>query len=112
MAFRIRSSESMADGLRRLVRLELRSISKRLQGATPPRDDAIHEIRKSVKKACVILQVLDADDGRGLAESAKRLHAINRQLSALRDADVMLETMHTLRARHRRIVNESGIVGS
>jgi CHAD domain-containing protein len=59
-----------------------------------------------VKKTRAILQVVDADHGRGLAKSAKRLHAINRRLSALRDADVMLETLQTLRARNRRIVNE------
>jgi CHAD domain-containing protein len=106
MPFRLHSSESIADGLRRLAREELGSISKHLNGAAPPRDDAIHEIRKSVKKTRAILQVVDADNGRGLAKSAKRLHAINRRLSALRDADVMLETLHTLRAKNRRILNE------
>ena len=47
MPFRLRSTESIADGLRRLAREELSSISKHLDGAAPPRDDAIHEIRKS-----------------------------------------------------------------
>jgi CHAD domain-containing protein len=105
MPFRLRSNESIADGLRRLAREELRSISKHLDGAAPPPDDAIHEIRKSVKKTRAILQVVSADNGRGLAKSAKRLHAINRRLSALRDADVMLETLNTLRTKDRRILN-------
>ena len=93
MPFRLRSTESVADGLRRLAREELRSISTHLDGAAPPRADAIHEIRKSVKKTRAILHVVGADNGRGLAKSAKRLRAINRRLSALRDADVMLETL-------------------
>ena len=105
MPFRLRPTESIADGLRRLAREELSSISKHLDGAAPPRDDAIHEIRKSVKKTRAILQVVGADNGRGLAKSATRLHAINRRLSALRDADVMLETLHTLRIKDRRILN-------
>jgi CHAD domain-containing protein len=72
----------------------------------PPRDDAVREIRKSVKKTRAILQLIDADNGQGLAESAKRLNAINRRLSELRDADVMLETLHTLRTRDRRVLND------
>jgi CHAD domain-containing protein len=105
MSFRLRSTESIADGLRRLAREELRSISTHLDDAAPPRDDAIHEIRKSVKKTRALLQVVGADDGQGLAKSAKRLRAINRRLSALRDADVMLETLHTLRNKDRGILN-------
>ena len=105
MPFRLRSTESIADGLRRIAREELSSITTHLDGAAPPRDDAIHEIRKSVKKTRAILQVVGADNGRGLAKSAKRLHAINCRLSALRDADVMLETLHTLRITDRGILN-------
>jgi CHAD domain-containing protein len=105
MPFRLRSTESIADGLRRLAREELRSITTHLDGAAPPRDDTIHEIRKSVKKTRAILHVVGADHGRGLAKSAKRLHAINCRLSALRDADVMLETLQTLRIKDRGILN-------
>ena len=105
MPFRLRSTESVADGLRRLAREELRAISTHLAGAAPPRDDAIHEIRKSVKKTRAILQVVGADKGRALATSARRLRAINRRLSAVRDADVMLETLHTLRNKDRGTLN-------
>lgn len=105
MPFRLRTTESVADGLRRLARQELGSISTHLDAATPPRDDAIHEIRKSVKKARAILRTVGADHGNGLARSAKRLHAINSRLSALRDADVMLETLRTLRIKDRGILN-------
>jgi CHAD domain-containing protein len=106
MAFRLRSSESVADGLRRLARKELNSISKHLDGAVPPRGAAIHEVRKSVKKVSAILQVVDADNGHGLGKSGTRLRSIHRRLSALRDADVMLETLDTLRARGRSVLNE------
>jgi hypothetical protein len=40
-----------------------------------------------LKKARAIIQVIEADDGGGLAKSAKRLRAVNRTLSELRDAD-------------------------
>jgi CHAD domain-containing protein len=106
MSFRVRPTESIADGLRRLARQELRSISEHLDDAVAQRADAIHEIRKSVKKTRAILGILEADHGRKLVRSEKRLHAINRRLSALRDADAMLETLQVLRTRDRRIVNE------
>ena len=106
MPFRLRSTESVADGLRRIARAELSSISTRLESAAPPRRDTIHEIRKSVKKTDAILQVVVADGGRGFAKSAKRLHVIHARLSALRDADVVLETLRILRNRNPGILNQ------
>jgi CHAD domain-containing protein len=106
MAFRLRTTESVADGLRRLTKQELNSISTHLDGGGPPSPAAIHEVRKSVKKVSAILQVVAADNGHGLAKSATRLHTIHERLSALRDADVMLETLDTLKARDRGILNE------
>jgi hypothetical protein len=38
MAFQLRPEESVPDGLRRLAKKELSSISKHLNGATHPRD--------------------------------------------------------------------------
>lgn len=105
MPFRLQLTEAVADGLRRLARAELGSISTRLDGAAPPHGDTIHEIRKSVKKTRAILQVVGADSGSGLAKSAKRLHVLHARLSALRDADVMLETLHVLRNRNPGILN-------
>ena len=71
-----------------------------------PRDDAIHEIREEREEDARDSSGVEADNGRGLAKSAKRLLAINRRLSALRDADVMLETLQTLRVKNRRILSE------
>jgi CHAD domain-containing protein len=106
MAFRLHSTEPIPAGLRRLARKELRSISKHLDGATPPRDDAIHEARKSVKKVRALAEVVEADKGRGIGKSAKRLQAISRRLSRLRDADAMLEILNKLRSHDRQILNE------
>ena len=106
MAFRLTVNQSVAAGLRRVAREELNSLSKHLSGAAPPRGEAIHEVRKSVKKLSAILQVVDADNGRGLAKDANRLHTIHHRLSALRDADVMLDTLRKLRVKDRRILTE------
>ena len=111
MAFRFRSRESLADGLRRLARAELSSTRHQLQGATPPDDEAIHGARKSIKKTRAIVQLCEADDATGLAGCRKRLRKINRELSQLRDAHAVLETLAVLqrkaspkdRAAHNRI---------
>jgi CHAD domain-containing protein len=96
MSYRLRPDESIADGLRRLAKKELRAAQDQLQ-TRAPRDEAIHEARKSVKKVRAILQLIEADDGLGTSSSRKRLRKIGRALSRLRDASVALETLATLK---------------
>src|SRR4051812_6805516 len=96
MAYRLRRDESVANGLRRLGRKEPGAAAVELRRTTPPADEAIHDARKSVKKARAILQVIDADDGSGLSGCRKRLRSVNRTLSALRDADAMIEVLTKL----------------
>jgi CHAD domain-containing protein len=93
MAFSLRPSESVSDGLRRLARAELKSARRQLHGAASPPDEAIHEARKSVKKIRAIVQLCDADDAAGMGKCLKRLRKINRELSKLRDAAAVLETL-------------------
>jgi CHAD domain-containing protein len=106
MAFRLRKWEPVADGLRRLARKELRSARRRLRRSDSPSDEAVHEARKSIKKVRAIAGIIDTDDGRGLGRSEKRLRAVNRTLSGLRDADVMLDTLTTLRRRCPDVLSE------
>jgi CHAD domain-containing protein len=105
MAYRLRSDESVADGLRRVARRELKRAVEQLQ-AEPPPDSAIHEARKSVKKARAVLRLIEGDRGKSLARSRKRLRTVNRALSRLRDADVMKETLSTLNRKNPRLFSE------
>src|SRR5262249_39273128 len=105
MAFRLRVTESVPDGLRRLARKELSSISKHLTGATLPRAESIHEARKSVKKVRAILGLVDGDGGRGLEKSSRRSQVINRKLSGRGDADARLEILQKLRSHDRHALN-------
>jgi len=106
MAFRLRPDESVTDGLRRLARKELKAARDGLRQASPPGDEAIREARKSVKKVRAIAQLIAADDGGGLADSPKELRGVSRTLSALRDADAMLETLTKLRKKNARLMSE------
>jgi len=106
VAFQLLWDESVTDGLRRLARNELKAAREGLRQQTPPADEAIHEARKSIKKVRAIVQLIDADDGRGLADSPKKLRAVSRTLSALRDADAMIEMLTKLRKKNPRLMSE------
>ena len=105
MSFQLRPDESITHGLRRLARKQLEVARGELGRTRPLRDEPVHEARKCVKKVRAILQLID-DDGRGVQRSEKRLRSINRILSDLRDADVMMETLAGLRVRHPHVLNE------
>lgn len=105
MAFRLRTDESASRGFRRLAGKALRSALDQLRAARPD-DEAIHEARKSVKKARAILALVEADGGTGLDGSAKRLRRINRRLSSWRDADATREIFETLVKRNPRALSE------
>jgi hypothetical protein len=106
MAFRLKADEPVRRGLRRLAAQQLKDARNELRGASRASDDAIHEARKSLKKARAIVQVIDADAGRHLAGSRKALRAVNRTLSPLRDADAMLGVFERLRTRTPHLIGE------
>ena len=106
MAYRLRTGESVAHGLRRLSRKELLSARDELRRTSPPHEEAIHEARKSVKKVRAIVELIEADDGRGLATSRKRLRKVNSTLSQVRDADAMLEILTKLRNKSPHLFDE------
>jgi CHAD domain-containing protein len=106
LAYRLRPDESVARGLRRLARKELGKTRDALGRASPPRAEAIHEARTRIKKVRAIVELIDADRGDGLSGCKKRLRAINRTLSCLRDADAMVEILTTLRQRDRQLLDE------
>jgi len=105
MAFELRPAESVRQGLRRLARKELRSAAKGLADSGASREEAIHAARRSVKKVRAILDVFDEDGGAGLKKQRRRLRALSQALSALRDADVRVETFDRLRRRAPRAMS-------
>jgi CHAD domain-containing protein len=97
MSYRLTPEEGVADGIRRIVAEELDdAIAGLREGAGAPerRDTAIHETRKSLKKARSALRLVRTDLNRPTrrAESAAMRDA-GRRLSGARDAQVMLDTL-------------------
>jgi len=106
VAFLIKSDESVTHGLRRLAAKNLRAAAAELERGAASDDVAIHEARKRVKKVRALAHLVKSDRGQHLKGSRKRLRAVNRSLSALRDADATLEIFDTIRQHYPAVVNE------
>ncbi|MGN6870809.1 MAG: CHAD domain-containing protein [Solirubrobacteraceae bacterium] len=101
MAYRLHPGEAVPDGLRRCAREQLdRAIEELSYRVADDPIEAVHEARKSLKKARSLLRL-----GRGtLAPDERRrdndaLRDAGRKLSAARDAEVMLEATDELAER-------------
>jgi CHAD domain-containing protein len=104
VSYRLKPGEGVADGIRRIVAEELGdAIAGLREGAGAPaeeRDTAIHEARKSLKKARSALRLVRTD----LSSATRRaeteaMRDAGRRLSGARDAQVMLDTLQGLTHR-------------
>jgi hypothetical protein len=105
VAFALRPKRRLERELRRLAKKQLESARESLRARAG--DPAIHKARKRVKKLRAILRLVDdepqADQRR---DAEKMLRQAGHALSAMRDADVMIETFDALRERYPRRLSE------
>ena len=95
MAYRLRRSETVADGVRRVIREEIESAAAGLRELSDP-VKAVHEARKSVKKVRALLRLVSPKLREPYGPANLMLRDASRRISALRDADVMIETLDAL----------------
>ena len=93
MAYRLRTHESVADGLKRIVKKEIGAAVRQLTESGSG-DEAVHEARKSVKKIRAALRLLGKKVPTRRAE--KHLRRAGRLLSPVRDAEAVIETTQGL----------------
>jgi len=92
MAYRLKATESVPDGIRRIVREEVEDATKQLaNGRGDQRDGAIHEARKSIKKIRGALRLMQPELGRGYKRENDRLREVGHHLSEVRDAQAIIE---------------------
>ena len=103
MAFTLARGRPIAEQLRRIVRKELRAAHDQLSGQSPDQN-AIHEARKSVKKARAVLRLLRDALGSHYNVERKQLRDAAHALASLREADAMVATVESLRGRYRSVV--------
>jgi CHAD domain-containing protein len=94
----------LADELARIVAKEFRKALDQIRRDGARRAVAIHEARKSVKKIRAVLRMVRKDLGDASRIQNGQLRAVAHQLSPLRDADVTVEMVASLRDRYARLI--------
>jgi CHAD domain-containing protein len=100
MPYRLKASESVPDGIKRIVNEEIDSATEQLSGNSKKRDEAIHEARKSVKKIRGALRLVQADLGASYRKENRRLGDLGRKLSEFRDAAAIIGTFDNVVERY------------
>src|SRR5262245_49126649 len=106
MAFQLDHDEPIGRGLRRRARGQTRSAANALESPGDDRNGAVHDARRSVKKARAILKMMADRKGGDLRRSRKRLRKVSRRLAPFRDADASVEILQHLRDRAPRALPE------
>ncbi len=106
------ADEPLSDALKRMATEQLDLAIEELSagnGAGPP-EEAIHETRKALKRLRTMVRMLEAAHGeQAVAQETAALKEAAAQLSAARDAEVMLETLESLVERHPRKLDRRGV---
>ena len=98
MAYRFKFNESLTRGVRRIGLSQLELAESRLKDADNPAK-AVHEVRKSLKRARALLRLVRPALGDKVYHQANvELRDLGRLLSEARDRDVMRDTVAKLEA--------------
>lgn len=112
MAYRLKPGESIPRGIERIVKKEFESALDRLSGENHCDPGVVvHESRKSVKKIRAVLRLFRAELGGRYASENRKLQAVGRKLSELRDAAVMVEVFDQLNRKYPGELSKRTIAG-
>ena len=99
-AFRLRTDERVAFGLRRVARGRVDSAVQRLRNEDLDQVEAVHDARKDVKKLRAVLRLVRPTIGEEVYQRENARHRdAARLLSGTRDAQVRSETLRALANR-------------
>jgi CHAD domain-containing protein len=99
MAFRLRRKEPVAEGVRRIAREEIEVALARIASGEAPPDVIVHESRKHCKKLRGLVRLVRPALGDRFEEEDVWWREASQELSLVRDADVLLQTVDKLLAR-------------
>jgi CHAD domain-containing protein len=106
MGYRLKRSESVPEGIRRIASEELESaVSQLSDGQESNRDQVIHEARKSVKKLRAVLRLMQMELGDAYREESSILRDAGCKLSRFRDAGAIIESLDSLEQKGRNQLN-------
>jgi CHAD domain-containing protein len=97
-AFRLKQGEAVPDGIRRIAHGRIDHAVDALSDAT---EEGVHEARKDMKKLRALLRLVRGEVGEKVfRREAGTFRDAARELSGVRDADVMLATLSDLEGRY------------
>ena len=97
MSYELRRDEPLARDLRRIFRKQIDGALAVANGKTDPNDTAVHAMRKHLKKARAVLQLVREDIGRdSFRRPDRRLRDVGRLMTEIRDAEVRWQTVRQI----------------
>ncbi|MGD9762802.1 MAG: CHAD domain-containing protein [Candidatus Binatia bacterium] len=101
MAYRLETEERIDDAVRRIAGEQIEQAVARLPAKRTPSVEAVHEIRKRLKKTRAVLRLVRDALGPAYQAENAALRDIAAKLAPLRDAAVVVESFDGLRQRFR-----------
>jgi CHAD domain-containing protein len=99
MKYELRSDQTLGKNLHRIFRQQINRALALTRGERKPGDTLVHDIRKHLKKARAVLQLVRKEIGNGaFRRHDRRLRDVGRVMTEIRDAEVRLQTMRQLEA--------------
>ncbi len=96
MAYRLKGSEGFSHGAKRIVLDQIDKALAKLKPTVRDKDEAIHDVRVSVKKIRALLRLIRDSLGKTYKVEDKAYREVGRNLSKVRDSAAMLETIDRL----------------
>ena len=105
-----KAGENVAEGLQRIVSEQLRCAIWHLSAHAHPLDEAIHEARKSLKKSRSAMRLMQRFLGPEYSRENGALREAGRKLSALRDAQALIEIFDELNDKYREKLGDRSLM--
>jgi CHAD domain-containing protein len=101
--YRLRKGEAVPEGVARIACGRIDNALDELRGKTDSTpEEAVHEARKDMKKLRALLRLVRAELGdKAFRRESTHFRDAGRELSGVRDADVMLATLGELEERYQ-----------
>ncbi|MCP4407969.1 MAG: CHAD domain-containing protein [Gammaproteobacteria bacterium] len=101
MAYQLTNTESVPQGIKRVVCEEIESAINELTDQEIDSHEGVHQARKRFKKIRAILRLTREELGEVYTQESLRFRDFGRKLSAIRDAEAMIETFDKLQQRFK-----------
>lgn len=107
--YHLRRKESVAEGVRRIVREQLQCATWHLSQTTASTDEVVHEARKALKKSRSAMRLLPSVVGPEQRKENAALRDAGRKLSPVRDAQALIEMFDELNGKYREKLGDRSL---